>query len=600
MEMSESIASYGLIGDLQTCALVGDKGNIDWLCWPELDSQACFARLLGEEKHGYWRIAPSGWKTTTRRYLAGTLVLESTYTQTLGARVTVTDFMPMGKGSSAVVRIVRGVKGSVRMQMCLATRFDYGNAQPLLLQESEDCWSAVTGPHRLIMRTNVAVSLKAGDLVADWKIKAGETCTFVLQHSNSFLDEPPAPLDAEAELEKTVQHWQAWSARNQYTGPYKQAVERSLLTLKALSYAASGGFVAAPTTSLPERPGGIRNWDYRFCWLRDTELSLTGMQQCGYKDDAKAWLDWLARSVQGRPRDMKILYGISGKREHSEWQASWLPGYAGSKPVHIGNKASGQLQLDTFGEVMDALYHARRHGLYPHADRSGESLELPLLAHLEKVWDEPDAGLWEFRGAMQQFVHSKVMAWVAFDRGLRIAKEFDMKAPVERWTKLRDHIHDQVCKKGFHKGLNSFAQAYGSRNMDAALLRIPLVGFLPADDPRIVGTVRCVEKHLLRKGLLLRYDTAKVKDGLPAGEGAFLACNFWLVDVYVLQGRHDEARALFEKLLGLSNDLGLLSEEYDAKHGLIGNFPQAFSHIGLLHSALSIEAKVPAKMRGLF
>jgi GH15 family glucan-1,4-alpha-glucosidase len=600
MEMRESIASYGLIGDLQTCALVGDKGNIDWLCWPELDSQACFARLLGEEKHGYWRIAPSGWKTTTRRYLAGTLVLESTYTQTLGARVTVTDFMPMGKGSSAVVRIVRGVKGSVRMQMCLATRFDYGNAQPLLLQESEDCWSAVTGPHRLIMRTNVAVSLKAGDLVADWKIKAGETCTFVLQHSNSFLDEPPAPLDAEAELEKTVQHWQAWSARNQYTGPYKQAVERSLLTLKALSYAASGGFVAAPTTSLPERPGGIRNWDYRFCWLRDTELSLTGMQQCGYKDDAKAWLDWLARSVQGRPRDMKILYGISGKREHSEWQASWLPGYAGSKPVHIGNKASGQLQLDTFGEVMDALYHARRHGLYPHADRSGESLELPLLAHLEKVWDEPDAGLWEFRGAMQQFVHSKVMAWVAFDRGLRIAKEFDMKAPVERWTKLRDHIHDQVCKKGFHKGLNSFAQAYGSRNMDAALLRIPLVGFLPADDPRIVGTVRCVEKHLLRKGLLLRYDTAKVKDGLPAGEGAFLACNFWLVDVYVLQGRHDEARALFEKLLGLSNDLGLLSEEYDAKHGLIGNFPQAFSHIGLLHSALSIEAKVPAKMRGLF
>jgi GH15 family glucan-1,4-alpha-glucosidase len=277
MEMSESIASYGLIGDLQTCALVGDKGNIDWLCWPELDSQACFARLLGEEKHGYWRIAPSGWKTTTRRYLAGTLVLESTYTQTLGARVTVTDFMPMGKGSSAVVRIVRGVKGSVRMQMCLATRFDYGNAQPLLLQESEDCWSAVIGPHRLTMRTNVPVALKEGDLVADWKIKAGETCTFVLQHSNSFLDEPPAPLDAEAELEKTVQHWQAWSARNQYTGPYKQAVERSLLTLKALSYAASGGFVAAPTTSLPERPGGIRNWDYRFCWLRDTELSLTGM-----------------------------------------------------------------------------------------------------------------------------------------------------------------------------------------------------------------------------------------------------------------------------------------------------------------------------------
>ena len=598
--MGERIDTYGLIGDLQTAALVGKKGNIDWLCWPDFDSEACFARLLGGDAHGFWQLAPARWRSATTRYLPGTLVLETVYTQALGGQVSVVDFMPMCRGNSAIVRIVRGLKGQVRMQSCLAPRFDYGSAQPLVTQQEDGDWSAVTGPHKLTLHTDAAVTMQGGDLAADWRVKAGETYCFVLQHSSSYGEPKATPLDAGQEQADTVAHWEKWSARNQYEGPYKEAVERSLLTLKALSYAASGGCVAAPTTSLPEKLGGVRNWDYRYCWLRDTELSLTGLQQCGYSEDARAWLDWLGRSVQGSAKSLKIMYGVTGKREHSEWEASWLPGYAGSRPVHIGNAASSQLQLDTFGEVLDALYHARCNGLYPHEDKTGASLELPLLEHLEQVWTLPDEGLWEFRSDPQQFTHSNVMAWVAFDRGLRIAKEFGMKAPVERWSGLRDRIHAQVCRRGFHRGMNSFTQAYGNRHMDASLLRMSLVGFLPVDDPRITGTVRSVEKHLLRNGLLLRYDTAKVNDGLPPGEGAFLACNFWLVDVYVLQGRHEEARALFEKLLGLRNHLGLMSEEYDLKHGLVGNFPQAFSHIGLVHAALSLKARVPAKMRHLF
>jgi GH15 family glucan-1,4-alpha-glucosidase len=345
--------------------------------------------------------------------------------------------------------------------------------------------------------------------------------------------------------------------------------------------------------------GGIRNWDYRFCWLRDTTFNLLGLMHCGYTEDAKAWLAWLSRSVQGDPQSLKIMYGITGKREHSGWTAGWLAGYQGSKPVHIGNKASDQLQLDTFGEVLDALYRARRHGIYPLDDRSGQALEVPLLEHLEKIWEDPGEGLWEVRSGSHRFTESKVMAWVAFDRGIRMVEKFGMEGPVERWRKLKEKIHAQVCKRGFHKGLNSFTQTYGTKNLDASLLLMPLVGFLPIDDPRIAGTVKAVEKHLIRDGLLLRYDTAKVKDGLPAGEGAFIPCNFWLVDVYVLQGRKREARQLFEKLIALSNDLRLLSEEYDSEHGLIGNFPQALSHIGLIDAALSLELGVPARLHDL-
>ena len=597
--MNDAIDKYGLIGDLGSAALISDTGTLAWLCWPDFDSEACFASLLGTSENGIWSLAPKRWQALSRRYLPGTNVLEATYSRGRSARVTVTDFMPVRNAHSAIIRIVEGVKGSMRMGTCFAPRFDYGCAQPRLEHGRKGHWSAVTGPHRLLLRSNVKLRLTDGDLSAEWTVKQGQTYTFVLQHSNSYSAHQPSPLHAKQELRKTVAYWSKWIGQSTYTGPYKAAVERSLLTLKALTYAASGGFVAAPTASLPEKVGGVRNWDYRFCWLRDTAFSLLGLMHCGFKEDARAWLGWLSRSVQGNPAALKIMYGITGKREHSEWVANWLPGYRHSQPVHIGNKASDQLQLDTFGEILDALYRARCNGLYPLEDKSGQALELPLLEHLEKVWKDPDAGLWEVRSGSHQFTESKVMAWVAFDRGIRMAEKFGMKAPVQRWRKIRKAIHAQVCRQGFHRRMNSFTQIYGTRLVDASLLLLPLVGFLPIDDPRVTGTVKAIEKYLMRDGLLLRYDTTRVKDGFPAGEGAFFACNFWLVNVYVLQGRRKEAIAHFEKLLALANDLGLLSEEYDAKDGLVGNFPQAFSHIGLINAALSLQLGTSVRLHDL-
>jgi GH15 family glucan-1,4-alpha-glucosidase len=597
--LGERIDAYGMIGDLRTAALVSATGRLGWLCWPDFDSQACFASLLGTDANGSWTLAPKASKKSERRYFPGTKVLETTHTSSSGARVTVTDFMAVGGRHSTVVRIVRGVAGRSRMQTCIAPRFDYGNAQPRLEKVEDGTWTAVTGPHRLVLRSNVRLDSRNGDISGEWVVKEGETYFFTLQHSNSYLEPIPPEMSASRAEQETVTFWRQWISRSTYRGRYREAVERSLLTLKALTSADSGGFVAAPTTSLPEKPGGIRNWDYRFCWLRDTTFSLLGLLHCGFDEDATAWLEWLSRSVQGNPKALKTLYGLTGKREHSEWEAPWLAGYLGSKPVHIGNKASDQLQLDTFGELLDALYRARCHGLYPLEDRSGAALELPLLEHLEKVWDQPDKGIWEFRSGPLQFTQSKVMAWVAFDRGIRMAEKFGMQGPVDRWRKIRSKIHAQVCDRGFHRGMNSFTQSYGSKHMDASLLLLPLVGFLPPEDPRITGTVKAVEKHLMRDGLLLRYDTTRVKDGLPPGEGAFIAANFWLVDVYVVQGRMEEARIHFERLLQLSNDLGLLSEEYDAKHGLVGNFPQAFSHIALINAALALEIGTSMRLRDI-
>jgi GH15 family glucan-1,4-alpha-glucosidase len=597
--LGQSIGAYGLIGDTGTAALIGANGDLTWLCWPDFDSEACFASLLGTDKNGIWSLAPKSSRTRSRRYLPGTIVLETTYTQFFGTTVTVTDFMPERDGASCVVRIVRGVKGRTVMRTYFAPRFDYGDAQPRMERQETGCWRAIKGPHRLTLQSNVELEEEKGDLAAEWVVKAGETYFFTLQHSTSYNEAAPPDRDAFEAEKETVAYWSKWSARSTYKGHYKKAVDRSLLTLGALTYSTSGGFVAAPTTSLPEKVGGICNWDYRFCWLRDTTFCLLGLTHCGYVDEAKAWIEWLSRSVQGDPAALKIMYGITGKREHSEWAVQWLGGYKGSRPVHIGNKASDQLQLDTFGEVLDSLYRARCHGLYPLDDRSGEALELPLLKHLEKIWADPDAGLWEVRSGRRQFTQSKVMAWVAFDRGVRMVEKFGMKGPVERWRKVRSEIHQQICQRGFHRGMNSFTQEYGSKHLDSSLLLLPLVGFLPITDERITGTVKAIEKHLLRDGLLLRYDTGRVKDGLPAGEGAFLACNFWLVDVYVLQGRRKEAQELFEKLLGLSNDLQLLSEEYDAKEGLVGNFPQAFSHIALIDAALALESGMPVRLQEL-
>ena len=589
-----NIEDYALIGDCRTAALVGRNGAIDWLCWPRFDSGACFAALLGTSENGSWRLAPTepaaeAPVTRSRRaYRDGTMILETTF-ETATGRVAVIDFMPMGAEDSSIVRIVEGREGEVAMRMELILRFDYGVAVPWVqgLPDGSGI-SAVVGPDRVVLRTPVELVGEGLSTTANFSVSAGQRIPFALTHRASHLPIVPK-LDSDAALAQTEANWRAWSDRCHNDGPWAAEVGRSLLTLKALTFEATGGIVAAPTTSLPEQLGGSRNWDYRFCWLRDATLTLRALMDGGYYEEARAWRDWLHRAIAGSPAQLQILYGVAGERRMTEFELPWLPGYQGAAPVRVGNAASDQLQLDIYGEVMNALHRARAGGLQHEA--SAWSLQCVMLEHLEKIWRQPDEGLWEVRGDRRHFTFSKIMVWVAFDRSLKDAEHYGLEAPIEHWRQLRDTIHATICDQGFDAGLNAFTQSFGSREMDASLLLISSVGFLPPHDPRVRGTVAEIERQLLKGGFVLRYNTEAGVDGLPPGEGAFLACSFWLADIYSLMGRDAEAEALFQRLLDLRNDVGLLSEQYDPRaKRLVGNFPQAFSHTALISTAMRLDA----------
>ena len=594
--MASRIEDYALLGDCETAALVGKDGSIDWLCWPRFDSDACFAALLGTPDNGRWQIAPAGAPARiSRRYRGDTLILETRIETDAGSALLI-DFMPPRGRNSDVVRIVVGERGTVTLRTELVIRYGYGRAVPWVSRLDDGTLQAVSGPDMIVLHTPIRLHGEGLRSVGEFTVSAGERIPFVLSYGPSYLP-PPAAIEPEAALEHTEKFWTEWSAKGETAHEWSEAVRRSRVTLKALTYAPTGGIVAAPTTSLPEQLGGPRNWDYRFCWLRDATLTLLALMNAGHYGEAKAWRDWLVRAAAGSPRQMQILYGIGGERRTREWDVEWLPGYEGSTPVRVGNAAHGQLQIDVYGEVMDALHQGRRGGLAP--SDSAWALQRALLGHLESVWREPDEGIWEVRGGRRHFTFSKVMAWVAFDRGIKGAEQFGLEGPAGHWRELRDQVHEDVCVHGFDRDLGSFVQSYGSKQLDASLLLLPTVGFLPASDSRIRGTVEAIERTLLVDGLVLRYDTAEAPDGLPAGEGAFLACSFWLADVYVLMGRYEDARRLFQRLLGLRNDVGLLAEEYDPALGRqVGNFPQAFSHISLLNTAQNLSrTNRPAEQR---
>ena len=594
--MAGRIEDYALIGDCETAALVGRDGSIDWLCWPRFDGGACFAALLGAPEHGRWLVAPAeAPQRVTRRYRPDTLILETEFETASGA-VTLIDFMPPRGIASDVVRIVRGRRGRVAMRTELILRFDYGTNVPWVTRTEDGALRAIAGPDMTVLRTPVTLHGEDMKTVGAFTVSTGESVAFVLTYSASH--EPmPGPVDSESALADTEAFWLEWSSICADFGRWTDVVRRSLITLKALTYRPTGGIVAAPTTSLPEQIGGSRNWDYRFCWLRDATFTLLSLMNGGYYMEAEAWRDWLLRAMAGSPAQLQPLYGLAGERRLTEWEAPWLPGYEGSRPVRIGNAAEGQLQLDVIGEVMDALHQGRSGRLT--ASDAGWNLQLTLLAHLETIWQQPDRGIWEVRGNPRHFTHSKAMVWVAFDRCIKSAEQFGLPAPLDHWRALRARIHDDVCRNGFNARRGSFVQSYGSTELDASLLLLALVGFLPPTDARIRGTVEAIERHLMVDGFVLRYDPGKSDDGLPEGEGAFLACSFWLVDNYVLLGRYDDAERLFERLLALANDVGLLAEEYDPRSKRqVGNFPQAFSHITLATSACNLaHAAKPAQQR---
>ena len=583
--MPSRIEDYAMIGDCLTSALVAMDGSVDWLCLPRFDSPACFAALLGGPDNGRWRIAPAEEITATRRqYRGSTLILETEFETAEGA-VRLIDFMPPRGEAPDLVRIVEGVRGRVPMHLDLTLRFDYGSVVPWV-QRVDGGITATAGPD--LVRIIAGPTMHGKDLstVADFEVAEGERVPFILTYSSSYGRDPDR-VDAEEALRATEKWWGDWASRCTYEGPYREAVVRSLITLKALTYMPSGGIVAAPTTSLPEQIGGVRNWDYRICWVRDASFTLFALANAGYLDEAKAWRDWLQRAVAGTPDTLQIMYAIDGHRRLPEIELPWLRGYEGSRPVRIGNEAFEQFQLDVFGELTATLYECRKAGL--ETSESGWAVSKSLHISLEKLWREPDDGIWEVRGPRRHFTHSKVMAWVAFDRAVRAIEEFHLDGPVDRWRGLRDEIHAEVCREGYNADRGAFVQSYGSDKLDASLLMIPMVSFLPASDPRVTSTIEAIERELTVDGLVARYASTEGADGLPPGEGRFIPCSFWLVDCLTLLGREDDARKLFERLIGLCNDVGLLSEEYDPKLGrLTGNFPQAFSHVALIIAAFNL------------
>jgi GH15 family glucan-1,4-alpha-glucosidase len=594
------LEDYALIGDTQTAGLVGRDGSIDWLCMPRFDSHACFAALLGDKSHGRWLLAPADPVTSTaRRYRGQSLVLETDFRTASGA-VRLVDCMPPRDYSPDLVRVVEGLDGEVRMQMELVIRFDYGSIVPWVRQ-IDGALRAIGGPDALSLRSPVHTHGVDLTTRADFTVRAGERVPFLLVWHRSH--ESPRMVDPLEAVDEACDWWEEWCRQCTYDGEWRDLVLRSLITLKALTFGPTGGIIAAPTTSLPEQIGGVRNWDYRYCWLRDATFTLYALIVGGYTEEAVSWRNWLLRAVAGDPADLQIMYGPAGERRLTELELPWLPGYENSSPVRIGNAASTQLQLDVYGEVMDAMHLALQSGVDP--DPAAWELEKLLMDHLETIWDQPDEGIWEVRGPRRHFTHSKVMAWVAFDRAIQMAEQFESRGRVDRWREIREEIRRQVSEQGFDRSRNTFTQYYGSSDVDASLLMLPLVGFVPATDPRMLGTVAAIERDLLRDGFLLRYPThehTRKVDGLPPGEGAFLACTFWLADNYAMQGRHKEARETFERLAGLANDVGLLSEEFDPeKRRLVGNFPQAFTHVSLVNTARNLSrsrtAPAPAEDR---
>ncbi|MGB3288889.1 MAG: glycoside hydrolase family 15 protein [Burkholderiaceae bacterium] len=595
--MAARIEDYALLGNCRAAALVSKEGTIDWLSFPRFDAPACFAALLGTPENGRWKIAPAGAvRSIKRSYHDGTLILETTFHTDEGV-ATLIDFMPSTFTHSSVARIVVGVEGRVAFDMDLVIRFDYGRTVPWVERYDPVTLTAVAGPDMLVLRTPTPIKARAQHSTARFSVSAGERKVFTLSHQPSHERVADA-FDAEASLAKTEYFWHEFSSRCPDVGHWSGLVKRSLITLKALTYLPTGGIVAAPTTSLPEKLGGQRNWDYRYCWLRDATMTLLAFMSLGYFDEARAWRDWLARSAAGNPDQMQIMYGLGGERRLTEYELPWLTGYEDSQPVRIGNAAATQTQLDVYGEVADAMAQAIK-GMLPRHRRI-EAIAQVIVPFLEKAWRQPDEGIWEIRGEQQHFTHSKVMAWVAFDRIATVAGTMENGGEFSKHCRrVADEIRDEVCRKAYDPELGSFVQYYGSKCLDASLLHIALTGFLPPDDPRMLGTVAAIEKRLMRDGLLLRYETEHGLDGLPPGEGSFLVCSFWLADVYVLQGRDDDAHALFEHLAGLCNDVGLLAEQYDPQGGrMLGNFPQAFSHVGIINTALNLHRlRAPAQER---